>query len=218
VVERPKLPRAPRPAQPLSGDYAFKDDFTSRKLGFGWMGVRIPAVAPYSLEHGDLVLKAGPEGLGDIHHVPAFVGRKQAHAIATVTTELRYTADRPGDRAGLVAMQSDDAYLFLGVRQENGRQVVTLSVRRNAQDPQEGRVLASAPLASAAGRARKQIYLKLDIDGGVLGASYAVRKDQWKSLATSVDATFLSTRLAGGFVGTVIGLYNEQAPYRDSQE
>jgi alpha-N-arabinofuranosidase len=95
---------------------------------------------------------------------------------------------------------------------------VTLSVRRNAQDPQEGRVLASAPLAGAAGRARKQIYLKLDIDGGVLGASYAVRKDQWKSLATSVDATFLSTRLAGGFVGTVIGLYNEQAPYRDSQE
>jgi alpha-N-arabinofuranosidase len=210
VVERPKLPPAPRPPQPLSGDYAYTDEFTSAKLGFGWMSVRIPVTEPYTLEHGDLVLKAGAEGIGDIHHVPAFVGRKQAHAIATVSTALRYTADRDGDRAGLVAMQSDDAYLFFGVQREQGRQAVTLSVRKTAQDPRRGRVLASVPLASVGGRAGKPIYLKLQIDGGILGVSYAVRKDQWKSLAAAMDATFLSTKHAGGFVGTVIGLYNEQ--------
>jgi alpha-N-arabinofuranosidase len=217
VVERPRLAPAPRPAQPLSGDYAYKDDFTSAKLGFGWMSVRIPATAPYTLDHGDLVLKASPQGLGDIHHVPAFVGRKQAHAIATVSTELRYMAERRGDRAGVVAMQSDDAYLFLGVQLQDGRQAVTLSVRRNAQDPRQGRVLASAPLAVDSGRAGKPIYLKLSIDGGVLSASYALRKDQWQSLATGMDATFLSTKKAGGFVGTVIGLYNEQGAGPASQ-
>jgi xylan 1,4-beta-xylosidase len=206
VTGRPKLPPAPRPAQPLSGDYAYRDDFASPKLGLGWMSVRIPAAAPYTLEHGDLVLKAGAEGIGDIHHVPAFVGRKQAHAIATVSTALRYTPDRDGDRAGLVAMQSDDAYLFLGVQREQGRDMVTLSVRTTAQDPRQGRVLARAPLSGAG----QPVYLRLSIDGGVLAASYALRKDQWKRLATGVDATFLSTKLAGGFVGTVIGLYNEK--------
>ncbi|MCS0582239.1 glycoside hydrolase family 43 protein [Massilia pinisoli] len=214
VVERPGLPREPRPAQPQSGDYAYADDFTGRKLGLGWMSVRIPAAAPYTLDHGSLVLKAGEGGIGDIHHVPAFVGRKQAHAIATVSTALRYTPDSDGDRAGLVAMQSDDAYLFLGVQREQGRDMVTLSVRKTAQDPQQGRVLARAPLA----RAGRPVYLRLSIDGGVLGASYALRKDQWTPLATGVDATFLSTRLAGGFVGTVIGLYNEQAPSRAAKE
>jgi alpha-N-arabinofuranosidase len=214
VAERPRLPPAPRPAQPLSGDYAYRDDFTGRKLGLGWMSVRIPAAAPYTLEHGDLVLKPGAEGIGDVHHVPAFVGRKQAHAIATVSTALRYTADRDGDRAGLVAMQSDDAYLFLGVQREQGRDMVTLSVRKEAQDPQQGRVLARVPLAGAG----QPVYLRLSIDGGVLGASYALRKDRWKRLATGVDATFLSTKLAGGFVGTVIGLYNERAPSRDSRK
>jgi alpha-N-arabinofuranosidase len=214
VADRPRLPPDPRPARPLSGDYAYKDDFTGRKLGLGWMSVRIPAAEPYMLDHGDLVLKAGADGIGDIHHVPAFVGRKQAHAIATVSTALRYTPDRDGDRAGFVAMQSDDAYLFLGVQRKQGKSMVTLSARKTAQDPQQGRVLASVPLAGAG----KSVYLKLSFDGGVLGASYALRKDQWKSLATGVDATFLSTRLAGGFVGTVIGLYNEQAPSRDSQK
>jgi xylan 1,4-beta-xylosidase len=209
VVDRPNLPPAPRPAQPLSGDYAYRDDFTGPKLGLGWMSVRIPATAPYSLERGDLVLTASPEGLGDIHHVPAFVGRKQAHAIATVSTEMRYTAEGPGDRAGLVAMQSDDAYLFFGVQRKGGGQAVTLSVRKNGKDPQAGRVLASVALPRQAGRAARPVYLKLSIDGGVLAASYAVRRNAWHKLATGVDATFLSTRHAGGFVGTVIGLYNE---------
>lgn len=217
VVNRPSLPPAPRPAQPLSGDYAYQDEFTGRKLGLGWMSVRIPATEPYTLEHGGLVLKAG-EGVGDIHHVPAFIGRKQAHAVATVSTALRYTADHDGDRAGLVAMQSDDDYLFFGVQRERGRQVLTLSARKTAQDPRQGRVLASVPLARQDGSAARPVYLKLSIDGGVLGAAYALRKDQWNSLAAGVDATFLSTKLAGGFVGTVIGLYNEQAPSGESRE
>jgi len=55
------------------------------------------------------------------------------------------------------------------------------------------------------------IYLKLSIDGGTLQASYATRKNHWKPLGGQVDATFLSTRLAGGFVGTVVGLYNEKS-------
>jgi xylan 1,4-beta-xylosidase len=208
VVERPSLAPEPRPAQPLSGDYAYTDDFSGTKLGFGWMSVRIPTSARYTLGQGDLVLEASSEGLGDIDHVPSFVGRKQAHAVATVSTELRYTAERAGDRAGLVAMQSDDAYLFLGVQWNDGKQSVTLDVRKTAQDPQQGRVVAVAPLDKRL--AGKPVYLKLSIDGGRLNAAYALRKNAWKSLATGMDATFLSTRHAGGFVGTVIGLYNEQ--------
>ena len=95
---------------------------------------------------------------------------------------------------------------------------MTLSIRKTAQDPRQGRVLASVPLARQDGSAAQRVYLKLSIDGGVLGAAYALRKDQWNSLAAGVDATFLSTKLAGGFVGTVIGLYNEQAPSGESRE
>jgi xylan 1,4-beta-xylosidase len=208
VHERPKLAPSPRPATPLSGDYAYTDDFNTGKLGLGWMSVRIPAQPRYELAHGDLVLKASIEAIGDINNTPSFVGRKQAHAIASVSTALRYQAERAGDRAGLVAMQSDDAYLFLGVQWRDGKQEVALSVRKSAQDPQAGRVLTSVPLP--AGAANKPVYLKLSIDRGTLSAGYAVRKNEWKRLAAGSDATFLSTKLAGGFVGTVLGLYNQK--------
>jgi xylan 1,4-beta-xylosidase len=208
VLERPNLPAAPRPAQPLSGDYAYTDEFNGGTLGMGWMSVRVPDTAQYRLARGSLLLKAGNGVIGDTARAPSFIGRKQAHAIATVSTELRYTAERAGDRAGLVAMQSDDAYLFLGVQWLDGKQVVALTVRRNGQDPRQGRVVASAPLPQLG--AGRPVYLKLSIDGGSLSAAYAVRKHAWKDLAVQHDATFLSTKLAGGFVGTVIGLYNEQ--------
>ena len=208
VLDRPKLPPSPRPAMPLSGDYAYTDQFKAGKLGLGWMSVRIPAASRYALKQGELVLKASVDAIGDINNTPSFVGRKQAHAIASVSTALRYKAERAGDRAGLVAMQSDDAYLFLGVQWRDGKQEVALSIRKNAQDPQAGRVVASAPLP--AGAANKPVYLKLSIDGGTLSAAYAARKDEWKSLVPEYDATFLSTKLAGGFVGTVVGLYNQK--------
>lgn len=208
VLDRPNLPPSPRPAAPLSGDYAYTDQFKAGKLGLGWMSVRIPAEPRYALEQGELVLKASVDAIGDINNTPSFVGRKQAHAIASVSTELRYRAERAGDRAGLVAMQSDDAYLFLGVQWRDGKQELALCIRKNAQDPQAGSVVASAPMP--AGAANKPIRLKLSIDGGKLSAAYAVRKDEWKSLVPEHDATFLSTKLAGGFVGTVVGLYNQK--------
>lgn len=208
VLDRPNLPPSPRPAQPLSGDYAYRDDFNGGKLGLGWMSVRIPQQPRHALRHGELVLQASLDAVGDIRNVPSFIGRKQAHAIATVSTAMRYSPAHAGDRAGLVAMQNDDAYLFLGVQRRDGKPVVALSVRTSGADPRQGRIVASAPLpASAAG---KPVYLKLSVDGGVLSASYALRNNAWKTLAGKADATFLSTKLAGGFVGTVIGLYNEQ--------
>ena len=212
ALERPKLPAAPRPAQPLSGDYGYTEGFSGAKLGLGWMSVRIPATARYTLTRGDLLLQAGSaaagDAIGNMRGVPSFIGRKQAHAIATVDTELRYTAEHAGDRAGLVAMQNDEAYLFLGVQWQDGKQVVALSARKNGQYPREGKVIASAPLPTSV--TGKPVYLKLSIDAGTLNAAYAVRKNAWKPLGAKQDATFLSTKLAGGFVGTVIGLYNEQ--------
>ena len=206
VSERPALPAQARPSQPLSGDFSYTDEFSRPKLGLGWMSVRIPSTDRYRIERNELILKPD-RGVGDVSHVPSFVGRKQAHAVATVSTMMKFAPERPGDRAGLLAMQSDDAYLFLGVEQRAGRPVVVLSARKSAHDPQRGETLSSSSLPTP----NVPIYLKLSIDGGTLHASYATRKNHWKPLGGQVDATFLSTRLAGGFVGTVIGLYNEKS-------
>jgi xylan 1,4-beta-xylosidase len=167
----------------------------------------MPAKSFFHLDHGRLVMAPG-HPIGDISATPAFIARKQAHATAEVSTALDYEPDRDGDRAGLVALQSDDAYLFLGVIKVQGRRRVAVMRRETAGDPQAGRVVSSAVLP----RRARTVRLRLKIDGGALSASYAWGQQGWKFLPPGGDATFLSTKKAGGFVGTIIGLENETNP------
>src|SRR5690606_18885173 len=103
------------------------------------------------------------------------------------------------DRAGLLAVQSDDAYLFFGLTRIEGQTVIALYKRESATDPAQGTLIAHAPFTG------DTVTLELRFNGAQLEALYGSGEDL-RSLMTT-DATFLSTRKAGGFVGTVIGPY-----------
>lgn len=203
---RPNLPATPRAARPESGDFGYRDDFDGRSLPLGWIGIRIPNQPVYRLDRGDLVLAARAGAIGDKSATPTFVGRRQAHPFVTISTALSYLPDKDGNRAGLLAVQSDDYYLFIGVQQIQGAKHIVMSARQGAHEPRQGIARVSFPLP--AGHERT-IYLRLSVDGGRASAAYALQKGQWKSIASDLDVTFLSTKIAGGFVGTVIGLYSE---------
>ncbi|MDR0542317.1 MAG: glycoside hydrolase family 43 protein, partial [Dysgonamonadaceae bacterium] len=51
------------------------------------------------------------------------------------------------------------------------------------------------------------VYLKIISTGLAFEFYYAEQKDDWKQLCRNVDAGYLSTKNAGGFTGTVIGMY-----------
>lgn len=204
AVDRPASAGATEPGAPQNGDFSYVENFDEKRLGLGWIGVRVPAKTFFHLDQGRLVMAPG-HPIGGISATPAFIARKQAHATAEVSTALDYEPGRDGDRAGLVALQSDDAYFFLGVIKVQGQRRVAAMRRETAGDPQTGRVVSSAVLP----RHARTVRLRLKIEGGALSASYAWGQKGWKPLPTGGDATFLSTKKAGGFVGTIIGLANE---------
>jgi len=113
TAPRPNLPAQPRPASPFSGDIAYVDEFTGSSLSGQWIGVRTPAAPFHAVESGRLILTPGGQ-LGDLNNTPAFIARGQQHHIATVSTSLSFRPERDGDRAGLVAYQSDESHLFYG--------------------------------------------------------------------------------------------------------
>jgi len=196
VAAKPALPVQPLPALPLSGDFAYTDEFDAARLADAWIGVRTPATPFHRLQAGRLVLE--PRGqLGDLHTTPAFLARRQQHHIATVTTSLRFRPAREGDRAGLVAYQSDASHLFYGLTRINQRNVLALYVRDKAD---ADRLLASTPVDG------DTIGLEIHIEGGRMRFSYTAG-DVRHILRDGVDATFLSTSKAGGFTGTIIGPY-----------
>lgn len=196
VAARPALPVQPKPALPLSGDFAYTDEFDDARLADAWIGVRTPSTPFHRLEAGYLVLESRGQ-LGDLQATPAFLARRQQHHIARVTTSLRFHPAHEGDRAGLVAYQSDASHLFYGLTRIGGRDMLALYVREKAA---ADRLLASVPVDGDA------IELEIHADGGRMHFSYTAAGIK-RVLRDDVDATFLSTSKAGGFTGTIIGPY-----------
>jgi alpha-N-arabinofuranosidase len=193
---KPKLPaQAPGPV-PTSGDFGYVDEFDGNKLAMQWVGVRTPKQPFYRVEGGELVLERGTP-MGDLSGVPAFVGRRQQHHVATASTTVRFTPGADGERAGLAAMQSDENYLFFGLTQLQGKPVVALYTSDKGQE----RLVASAPVS-----AKGPVTLTIRADGGKMAFDYEAAGGK-KTLASDLDARFLSTKVATGFVGTLIGPY-----------
>lgn len=197
AAKRPRLPADPPVKLPLSDDFAYSDTFDGPALAMQWIGMRTPKQAYYRIDNGALVMD-GAAPLGDMNGVPAFVGRRQQHHVATVSTVMAYQPKSDGDRAGLAAVQNDDSFLFFGVTRIDGKPMIALYTRDKAK---VDTMVASAPIDVTG-----PVTLTLRADGGTMAFDYAVA-GQVRTLKSGLDASFLSTRRAGGFVGTVVGPY-----------
>ena len=192
----PKLPQQRPPMLPTSGDFAYTDTFAGPKLAMQWIGVRTPKQPLYRIDRHELVLDRGAP-MGDLAGVPAFVARRQQHHVATMSTTVRFTPDSDGERAGLAAMQSDKNFLFFGITRIAGKPMVALYTTDKGAE----RLVASAPVATGG-----PVTLTIRANGGTMAFDYRAG-GAGRTLAADVDARFLSTEAAGGFVGTLVGPY-----------
>ncbi|KTW02540.1 xylan 1,4-beta-xylosidase, partial [Sphingomonas sanguinis] len=171
TLAKPRLPASPAPKLPTSGDFDYTDEFDGTRLAMQWIGVRTPKTPFYTVANGSLTMRGG-DALGDRQGVPGFVGRRQQHAIADVSTTLTFTPAKDGARAGLVAMQNDYAYLFFGLTRIDGQTRIALYKRegKNTRDETAPETLvASAPL-----NAKGPVTLSLRAKGGTMAFDYRV--------------------------------------------
>jgi alpha-N-arabinofuranosidase len=135
---------------------------------------------------------------------PSFIGRRQQHAWATASAAMCYGPLVSGDKVGIVAFQSSDAFYFLGVTLTGGAPAIELEQRSGPHNAAATTVIASAPLETSPD---STLYLRIRARGGSYDFYYAYHPDGWVLLKGDVDGTILSTRIAGGFVGTLLGMY-----------
>lgn len=198
TVRAPRLP--PRPAPLQTGGFAYRDAFPGTTLDGAWLSMRGPA--PATVSDGALVLEPGCTGIGDRDR-PAFVGRRQQHGMMSADILLHPGAG-DGAESGLAAVQDDAHFLGLGIVREQGRLFLRAFARTGADDPATGRMLARLPLPDAAA---KGLRLRIAARGGAYDLGYAVGTGPWRWAVRGTDGTMLSTAVAGGFTGTVIGPY-----------
>lgn len=109
--------------------------------------MRIPATRWWSVKGGTLNLEARSARLGH-NDQPSIWARRQQHMNATVSTTMRFTPAADGDKAGLVAVQNDDFYWFVGLVRDGGKTLVRVEKRSGYKDPVDGVVVAEKPISS----------------------------------------------------------------------
>ncbi len=189
-----------------SGNFTVRDDFNERTLPLYWQTIRGPAGSWLDLTSSPGALTLVPRAAGfEAASQPSFVARRQQHLNATVTTAVRYVPPRIGDKAGLVAFQNDEFYFFLAVARSDSGVVVEVERHGNRRGAAAAdRVLAAHVIDKAPDA---PVLLRMQSHGGSYDFAYSVRDGVWVNLVTGADGSILSTKVAGGFVGTMVGLY-----------
>ncbi|HET7536127.1 MAG TPA: glycoside hydrolase family 43 protein, partial [Candidatus Didemnitutus sp.] len=122
---------------------------------------------------------------------------------ASVSVDVSTTA---GASAGIVALQNETHYYYLGVKRTADGISLFLE-KSNGKAPE---IVATAALPDA-----KNLTLRLSADEKILTAAYSVRAGEWKTLVPDADALAISVQAAGGglhFTGAVVGPYARLEP------
>ncbi|MCG2614301.1 glycoside hydrolase family 43 protein [Terrimonas sp. NA20] len=179
----------------FNGNYTFYDNFPQDTLNKRYRFLRTVHESWYRItDHKMLQLKLRPETMSGNGN-PSFIGFHQPHLTGHASTGVEFHGADSNQRAGLVVFQNEKAYYFLCRTTINGQQVVALY--------KENELLASIPATPP----HHFIYLKIQADKDKYSFFYATRKNKWQLLKGDVDAKHLSTKTAGGFVGSVYGMY-----------
>jgi xylan 1,4-beta-xylosidase len=188
---------------PSTGNFTWRDEFEARSLSPAWLYVRIPE-APWTdlnAKPGALTIHPRAEALDSLRS-PTFLARRQQHLSFDASTALELP---PAGRlaAGIAAFQNESYWYFLGARRTtNGLQVF---LERRAGASTEIRATAALPASAP-------LKLKVSANGPTYSFLYEAPDGGWQALRANEDGTLLSTDVAGGFVGAVVGPYARIEP------
>lgn len=179
----------------FSGNFFFKDQFNENMLNDRFVFLRNPEEGLCSFSNGKLLIPLKTTTVAEKKN-PAFIGFRQSHHKNYATTNILFNATDDKEKAGLLAFQNESHYYFLCKTIVDNKPVIQL-IKSGATEE----ILASAIIQDGS------VDLKIEANYDKYSFYYSQNKDNWILLKDSVDATFLSTKTAGGFVGSFYALY-----------
>jgi xylan 1,4-beta-xylosidase len=201
VPTAPKAPnytRALDPFDDLTGNMRDSEEFFG-KHGPEWIQIHVPKEKWIDLEarRGSLTIRPLAVNLDEKRN-PSFLARRQQHLNFDASTMFTPPAS-PGVAAGIAAFQNEDNWFLATRRTTDGLQIF-LERRAGARF-----TVIGGPTVPALAT------LKLRVSAA--GSKYSFHYDVgqgWQPLREGDDGSFLSSEVAGGFVGAVLGPYARQ--------
>lgn len=184
-----------------NGNFTFTDNFSAKDLDYRWIGLRGPREEFTSVTPKGLQIKPFESNIKELRPTSTLFYRQQ-HTSFTATVTMDYIPTSNKDIAGIVCYQKEtfnyifgitkkenDYYLVLE-RTENGKSVIVANQKINLTQP---------------------VKLQVKVQGDNYSFNYSINKEDFQNLGGTVSGDILSTDVAGGFTGSLIGLYATSA-------
>lgn len=187
------------------GNYARNDEFNDSTLDHEWMTLRGTASDYYSLTDnpGHLTVKCADVKSCEKAVLP-YVCRRLCHHNFNCCTHMTFVPEHDNQLAGMLLLKDETHQYLLARTKKDG--IHKLEVRKVAEDGSH--TIAEIPVDADLA----DVDFRISGNGLKYGFHYSTDGGRnWKLLADNVDAGYTSTAEAGGFTGTVVGLYASNA-------
>ncbi|RXK85492.1 glycoside hydrolase family 43 protein [Filimonas effusa] len=179
-----------------NGNFSFTDDLTAAKLDFRWIGVRGARENFITGTKEGVRITPFPVTIKATTPTSTLFCRQQ-HASFEAAVSLKYLPQSEKELAGIVCYQKESFNYVFGITRKGNDLYIVLERTQNGKST----VLGSEKLGAGA------LRLKVAAEGDAYSFSYALDGQNFINLGGTVSGDILSTDIAGGFTGALIGLY-----------
>lgn len=180
-----------------NGNFTFHDNFQSKTLDYRWIGVRGPREEFIKTDKKGITLTPYAVNLKEVALTSTLFHRQQ-HKYFTATTTIQYKPSSDKDLAGMVCYQSERFYYLFGVTRYGKNDYLVLQRTEKGVST----ILASTPIDSS-----RPLTLQITAQGDDYRFNYSADGKEFNNLGGTVSGSILSTDVAGGFTGNLIGLH-----------
>lgn len=180
-----------------NGNFTFHDNFQSTALDYRWIGVRGPREDFVKASSKGINITPFEVNLKEMAPTSTLFHRQQ-HNNFTATTSIQYKPRSEKDLAGMVCYQSERFYYLFGItRKEKQDYLVLQRTEKGAS-----KIVASIPIDTD-----NPVTLQVTAQSNDYRFNYSTDGNEYKNLGGTRSGDILSTDVAGGFTGALIGLH-----------
>lgn len=181
-----------------NGNFKFEDNFASDSLDLRWIGLRGPREKFISIaKKGGLQITPFTTHINEVKPTSTLFYRQQ-HSSFSAATTLTFKPKAENELAGLTCYQNERFNYVFGVTKKDKDYMLVLAKTAKGKTT----VVASTKID-----VKTPISLQVVADGNDYRFNYSVDGGEYQNLGGTVSGDILSTNVAGGFTGSLIGLY-----------
>ncbi|MFS4428449.1 glycoside hydrolase family 43 protein [Chryseobacterium sp. S90] len=181
-----------------NGNFTYTDKLTDKNLDYRWIAMRGPRESFITVTKNGVKVNPFETNIKALAPVSALFHRLQHESFETSVT-LDFKPKSEKELAGITCYQSETFNYVFGITKKDKDFYIVLERTEKGQS----KLIASEKISLS-----KTVKLQVVADKDEHSFNYSLDGKNYKNLGGPVSGDILSTDVAGGFTGSLIGLYS----------